>query len=103
MSQCEWCVRRFVRSDDAGPGIGRRWRSRNLHDAYCVLTVQMSGSLGTGHEGPCVARLPQALIDLRFLADVADGRYGPDTATHAVSRRFACEGGVMVGCGSITW
>jgi hypothetical protein len=101
----------IMRWTDAG------WQYRNLHYAYCVWSVQASGMpravndqligfndgcaepirftpepatgpLGVGDEGRRVAQLQQALIDLRLLGDIADGRYGPNTYSAVVDLQF---------------
>lgn len=93
------------------------WQYRNLHNAYCVWSVQMSGMsravndqligfnddcaepisfsaepvsgpLGIGDEGPRVARLQQALVDLRLLDDSADGYFGPNTYSAVIDLQF---------------
>jgi hypothetical protein len=108
-SECEGVD--IMRWTDAG------WQYRNLHFAYCVLSVQMSGmsraandqllgdntfcvepirfsaeptsgALALGHEGSRVARLQQALINLRLLDDIADGRFGPNTQAAVIDLQF---------------
>lgn len=93
------------------------WQYRDLHNSFCVWSVQMSGMppaindqligfntecadpisfsaepasgpLSVGDEGPRVAKLQQALIDLRLLDDIADGYFGPNTYSAVIDFQF---------------